>query len=172
MTGICGGVGDAPKVGDLIVAEKSWDWQSGKWIADGSFEAAPDQVAGDRDLINAVLSCESELERLHRSFPDARPGSVPTFHCGPMVSGSAVVADLEKHALFKKQHRKAIAVDMECYGVYSAVSTAAAPVPKVLCIKAVSDLANRDKSDDYQAYCSYMSAGIALKAIARYFSVL
>ncbi|KAG8155199.1 phosphorylase family protein [Burkholderia catarinensis] len=172
MTGICGGVGDSPKLGDLVVAEKSWDWQSGKWIDDGSFEAAPDQVPGDRDLINAATSCETELEVLHRAFPGARPGNVPSLHCGPMVSGSAVVADLGKHVLFKKQHRKTIAVDMECYGVYSAVAMSAAPKSKVLCLKSVSDLANRDKSDDYQQYCSYLSASIGLRVIERHFSGL
>lgn len=170
MTGICGGVGDSAKLGDLVIAEKSWDWQSGKWISDGSFEAAPDQVAGDRDLINAATSCDADLEALHRNFPGARPSSVPSAHCGPMVSGSAVVADLEKHVLFKRQHRKAIAVDMECYGVYSAVAMAAAPKTKAICLKSVSDLANRDKSDDYQSYCSYLSASIGLKVVERYFS--
>lgn len=37
MTGICGGIGDSVKLGDLIIAEKSWDWQSGKWLHDGRF---------------------------------------------------------------------------------------------------------------------------------------
>jgi nucleoside phosphorylase len=87
-----------------------------------------------------------------------------------MVSGSAVVAQSAMHLLFKKQHRKSLAVDMECYGVYKAAATCGVPRPDVICIKSVSDLANRDKSDDYQQYGSQVTAAFSFVMLDRYFS--
>jgi len=40
---------------------------------------------------------------------------------------------------------------------------------KAICIKAVSDLADRAKGDDFQAYCSHMSAMVGLETLRGYF---
>jgi len=84
-----------------------------------------------------------------------------------MVSGSAVVENSELHARFFAQHRKAIAVDMECFGVYFSASMSSNPAPKFICIKSISDLANRDKSDNYQKFCSELSAYVSFKIVER-----
>ncbi|PTR17050.1 nucleoside phosphorylase [Nitrosospira sp. Nsp2] len=170
MTGICGGIEHGLNLGDLVIAEKSWDWQSGKWNENGEFEQAPDQITATRSLVDAALSVESELRPIHLNYEAHRPPKEPKLHCGPMVSGSAVVAEKAKHALFKKQHRKALAVDMECYGMYSAAFVSGEPKPDFICVKSVSDLANRDKSDDLQKYCSYITARFALKTLDQFFT--
>lgn len=87
-----------------------------------------------------------------------------------MVSGSAVVAQSAMHSMFKRQHRKSLAVDMECYGVYKAAVTCGVPNPAVICIKCVSDLANREKSDDFQEYGSAMTAAFSFSMLDRYFA--
>jgi nucleoside phosphorylase/CheY-like chemotaxis protein len=163
MTGICGGVGSSVKLGDLIVAEKSWDWQSGKWLHNGSFEAAPDQKDASPELVGLARGMTETARNFYNTYVGSRPDTAPSILVGPMVSGSAVVENLELHARFKVQHRKAIAVDMECYGVYFSSFMSPPPTPKFICIKAVSDLSDKDKADKIQAYCSSISASVSLK---------
>lgn len=163
MTGICGGIGNTVKLGDLIVAEKSWDWQSGKWLHDGSFEAAPDQKDASPELIGLARGMIGATNEFYSNYIGDRPKDTSTIVVGPMVSGSAVVESSELHTRFKMQHRKAVAVDMECYGVYFSAFMSPPPIPKFICLKAVSDLSDKDKSDNIQLYCSKLSASIALK---------
>lgn len=165
MTGICGGLGDA-ELGDLVVAERSWDWQSGKWLQDGTFSSSPDQKEATPELIALARGTVGDAEQFWRNSEN-RPSSKPRIHVAPMVSGSAVVENSELHARFFAQHRKAIAVDMECFGVYFSASMSSNPAPKFICIKSISDLANRDKSDNYQKFCSELSAYVSFKIVER-----
>lgn len=167
MTGICGGIGNSVRLGDLVVAEKSWDWQCGKWLHDGNFEASPDQKEASPDLVALTRGLDDKIKTFHDNYVGNRPPSKPNLLIGPMVSGSAVVESAEFHARFKMQHRKAIAVDMECYGVYFSSSMSPTPTPKFICLKGISDLADKDKSDNIQRYCSDLSAAIALALIDR-----
>lgn len=171
MTGICGGVGSAPKLGDVVIADKSWDWQSGKWVNDGKFEAAPDQKEADPKLKALALMAGDWIPQFVSTYRGAKPKTLPSVHVGPMVSGSSVVTDPALHEKFKIQHRKSIAVDMECYGLYFAAAASEEPGTRVLCIKGVSDLANRAKGDHLQEFCSRLSAHIADQVVQRYFSV-
>ncbi|WP_405118252.1 hypothetical protein [Pseudomonas leptonychotis] len=169
MTGICGGLRDAC-LGDVIVAERSWDWQSGKWPASGEFEAAPDHKEANAELV-ALARGTDEVADSFWSTQESRPSQKPIVRVGPMVSGSAVVEDPKKHELFTRQHRKAIAVDMECFGFYFTSEMSSELKPKALCVKAVSDLADRNKSDNYQDYCSHLSAVVAFEVVRKYFAI-
>lgn len=163
MTGICGGIGDSVKLGDLIVAEKSWDWQSGKWLHDGSFEAAPDQKDASPELVALARGMTEIANGFYNTYVGTRAEKPPSILVGPMVSGSAVVESLDLHARFKTQHRKAIAVDMECFGIYFSAFMSPPPTPKFICIKAVSDLSDMNKADKIQAYCSNLSASVSFQ---------
>ncbi|MBN3760769.1 5'-methylthioadenosine/S-adenosylhomocysteine nucleosidase [Burkholderia sp. Ac-20365] len=171
MTGICGGIDSKIQLGDLIIADRSWDWQSGKWNADGEFEAAPDQFSATPGLLQAAQAESASLPELRSLFRGPAPKEVNLIP-GPMVSGSAVVARASMHEMFKRQHRKALAVDMECFGVYSACNSVTSAKPAVVCLKSVSDLANRDKGDDYQPFGSYISAKFAERMLDRFFQDL
>lgn len=168
MTGICGGVRGV-QLGDVIVADRSWDWQSGKWLHDGEFESAPDHKEACPELVALARGSEAMVQQFWKEQA-VRPATPPKIKVGPMVSGSAVVEDKSKHEIFIQQHRKAIAVDMECFGVYFAARMSVEPESKVLCIKGVSDLADRNKTDNYQIYCSELSAAVGFEVAKRYFS--
>lgn len=170
MTGICGAVGKDSKLGDVIVADKSWDWQAGKWSAAGALEIAPDQKDGSAQLVVLSRGIQDDLNAAFDRFDLAKPPSPPAIRVAPIASGSAVVADPAFHALFKKQHRKVDGIDMECYGFYYAAHLASTPRPEVLCIKVVSDRADADKADHLQQYGSYMSGVAAFAVLRRYFS--
>ncbi len=165
MTGICGGFSDHVNIGDVVVADKSWDWQAGKWTENQVLLSAPDQKEAASDLIAIVPNIESKLNDFQSNFQGNTPNIRPKLIIDPMVSGSSVVASTDIQKAFRDQHRKMAAVDMECYGMYYAAAVTTAPTPKTICIKSVSDLADREKSDNFQNYCSYMSACVALELI-------
>lgn len=170
MTGFCGGLPGEVELGDVIIAERSWDWQSGKWT-DSGFEHAPDQKEATGELVAQVKSLEGEAVEHMRAVAHLRnPGRPPKFRDGPMLTGSAVVTDEELHLMFAKQHRKAIAVDMECYGVYYAAFYAEEPKPKFLCVKTVADLCGGAKGKEFQQYGAALSARIALRALLNHFA--
>lgn len=168
MSGICGGVADGIALGDVVVAEKSWDWQSGKWTPGGELSSAIDQKDGSNDLVALARGVDTELTQMHHEYAGEKPSNIPRLFVSPMVSGSAVVENADIHKLFKNQHRKVGAVDMECYALYYQSSLAAPPATKAICVKAVSDLARRGKGDDYQEFGSYMSARVLLETIKRW----
>lgn len=168
MSGICGGIDENIQIGDVIVAEKSWDWQNGKWDSSGELRSSADQKDASADLVALARGVENEIRSYYNEYKDKKPSDVPRLHVGPIVSGSSVVADTSLHEVFKKQHRKLIAVDMECYGVYFSSAMASEPPPKVLCVKSVSDLANQRKGDDYQRFCSYLSAKVLYATLERH----
>lgn len=169
MTGICGGVGDGIQVGDVVIAEKSWDWQSGKWNRRGQLLGEVDQKDASADLVAAARGVA--LEGIYTDYTATKPRQRPRIHVAPMVTGSAVVAHRAMHKLFTEQHRKVAAVDMECFGLYYAAYVEQEPSPKVLCIKAVSDLADKRKDDKYQPFCSYLSACVMRETLGRWLAL-
>lgn len=170
MTGICGGFADHVNIGDVVAAEKSWDWQAGKWSEDGTLSVAPDQRNAAAELIAEARFAGSKLANLHRAYSGTKPNESPKLVVGPMVTGSSVIASLDIQKVFRSQHRKMVGVDMECYGLYYAAENHAGAPARTICVKSVSDLADRAKGDNFQAYCSHMSAVVALEVVRGYFS--
>ncbi len=170
MTGICGGFADHVNVGDVVIAEKSWDWQSGKWTDEGTLSIATDQRDASPELVAEARSADTVLSSLYEAYLLKKPPVSPKLIVGPMVTGSSVVASLDIQKVFRTQHRKMVGVDMECYGLYYAAENHASAPVRTLCVKAVSDLADRAKDDDFQVYGSYISAQLALEILTRFFS--
>lgn len=170
MSGICGGVSGDLEIGDIVVADKSWDWQSGKWGADGDLHISPDQKDASSELVTLSLSNEQYIRDWAAGFDGNKPLHCPRIFVGPMPSGSSVVTYRQFHEIFKQQHRKVVGVDMECYGIYYAVAQSYDPAPKVVCIKSVSDLADQHKGDDFQGFCSYISAKLLFETVVSYLS--
>lgn len=166
MTGICGGFADQVEIGDVVVAENSWDWQAGKWTSEGTLLTALDPAKGSPELVAAARGADRVADQYYRSAGEGRLNRPPKVVCGPMVTGSSVVASLDIQNVFRQQHRKMAGVDMECFGMYYAVESHAGAPVRALCVKAVSDLADRAKGDDFQVYCSELSAVVALDVAA------
>lgn len=170
MTGICGGFADQVELGDVLVAEKSWDWQAGKWTEAGTLATASDQRGAAAELVAKARAAEGVVPVLHDTYQGIKPSTTPKLVVGPMVTGSSVIASLDIQKVFREQHRKMAGVDMECYGLYYAAENHTGAPVRAICIKAVSDLADRAKSDNIQKYCSYMSAGVSLEMLKRFFA--
>lgn len=175
MTGICAGVSGKVNPGDVILANPVWEWQSGKRIvADGEayFQSDPHQLDVDRKItarFEQLIDDSSLWAAIMNGWLGAKPTTPLKGLIGPLASGSVVAADgTTIRDIQKTQHRKLIGLEMEIYGVYAAAREFSANTPLTFALKAVSDLADAGKSDDYQTYAAYTSASTLHYFLLRY----
>lgn len=164
MVGICAGNKDETNIGDLVAANPTWDYGSGKHSTKDSkeiFEPAPYPLALSTRIRGILERLEGEsqsLNDLRSRFPGTSPQTAPRLHIGPFASGASVVARAAMLSEVQLQHRKLLAIDMEAYGVAVAANELPLPVPEFIILKGVSDFADEDKGDAQRPYASYMSA--------------
>jgi nucleoside phosphorylase/CheY-like chemotaxis protein len=159
--GLCAGVRDRVGMGDVVVADPSWDYQSGKFTGK-DFEFAPHQLpihSAIRKRIAALDSAElqSDVAKRWSKKPVTENFQL---HIGPFASGSAVMADKTKLESLRLQHRNLVAIDMEVYGIYSAASDSPMPSPYPLAIKGISDFADETKNDSHREFACFASARV------------
>jgi nucleoside phosphorylase/CheY-like chemotaxis protein len=166
MTGIAAGVRGRANLGDVLAAEMSWDYGSGKHeLVDGRphFSVSPNFIRLDPGVQAHIKALAHNVERLasiRRSWPAQAPPEALEIRIGPVASGAAVVADPDKVREIEGQQRKLVGIDMEAYSVFEAANEVAAPRPTALCLKGVSDFADSEKADDYQRYAAYTCAEV------------
>lgn len=178
MPGICAGVDGKVEIGDVIMADTAWDYQSGKHIttsdnlpdflidphfigADAMLGAKWDQLAEDQALaLEIARGWQAEKRRS------------PTLHRAPVGSGSAVLADANLVKGILRQQRKTLGVEMEIYGVYYAVEVASRPRPLVCAFKGVCDFADSHKEDTAQPFAAYASASYTRAFFEKYMADL
>ncbi|MCO0601049.1 hypothetical protein NGI46_27465, partial [Peribacillus butanolivorans] len=169
MIGIAAGVsGGEIKLGDILVAETSFDYGSGKVVTndDGtsSFLAHYKQIPIDLDILGSLDSDHEQiLKNIYISYMDMDKGELPPqlpkMRIGPVASGAMVVAHEDIIKEIKSHERKLIGIDMETYGVYFAARYAPKQIkPTFFSIKAVCDFADEKKGDKFHSYACFVSA--------------
>ena len=178
MPGICAGVRDRTQLGDIIFADTSWDYQSGKHVtaehARSGFQMDPHFIPADESVSARVdqLSRDSAFSvRVWHAWEPRQP-SPPRLLRGPVASGSAVLADAAVTARIQVQQRKLLAVEMELYGLFLAAEQSARPKPLVLGLKSVCDFADDEKNDAVQSYAAYTSATFLRALCERFYGDL
>ena len=166
MVGITGGKKGEVRIGDLIVADESWDYGSGKWKeSDGNLLFLPEphsiplppalHAFFTRDFSQELWTIRNQWNKtaaVEKSL-DIR------LHLGALASGAAVIQNDQILRQYIEPHqRKVLGIDMETYGVYYACENAPQPAPRFLSVKSVSDYVDADKNDKDQKYCAYVSA--------------
>ncbi|GHE78370.1 histidine kinase [Thalassotalea profundi] len=165
MTGICGGIKKNTDFGDVIFAECVWDYQSGKLKKEGEtsvFEIAPHQIMASTEIRSKMELFKADkgvMSQISSEF-EYDINVTPKLLIGPIATGAAVVADADYVNTIISQNRKVLGIEMEIYGLYSSVENTSGNKPKVFALKSVCDFADLNKDDDYQKYCSYMSANV------------
>ena len=173
MGGICAGIPGKAEIGDVIAADVSWDWQSGKYVdqmGEEAFEIAPHQLVLDEGSKNQLLLLKRETAFWNGFAPLAAASklSVPRLVIGPMASGSSVLADARVADRIKKnQHKNVVGLDMETYGVFAAAE-ACNPKIKTLSLKAVCDKGDVKKNDEHQPYAARISAATIFHFLEKY----
>jgi nucleoside phosphorylase/CheY-like chemotaxis protein len=174
MTGIAAGVKGRANLGDVIAAEMSWDYGSGKYeVVDGKprFSVSPNIIrldAGVRAHIKALAKNVTKLAEIRSSWPAERPRESLEVRIGPVASGAAVIANADKVREIEGQHRKIVGIDMEAYSLFEAANEATAPRPTAVCLKGVSDFADSEKSDNFQRYAAYTCAEVFRVLVEEY----
>lgn len=177
MTGICAGIKDRVKIGDILVADPSWDWGSGKLtVSDGvaRFMSAPTQVALDPSLrrkIQHVATSNLYTSQIYASWTGTRPAVNPQVHIGPMATGAVVLEDPQTVDLIKSQNRTTNGIEMETYGVMAAAFNSGPSRPKVLAVKSVCDFADPEKNDNWQHYAAHTSTQFAYLFVKNNFTI-
>ena len=166
MTGICGGLPDKVRMGEVILCDPVWDYQSGKRVLDESgavkLQPAMHQISVDQRVRASLETLKRDLpalDELGRSYSAEPPGQL-RLKVGPVACGSAVIADGETVATIRSQQRDTLAVEMEAYGLYAACCMADGPRPLTFALKAVCDFADPSKNDAVQDYAAFASAAV------------
>ncbi len=183
MLGICAGNNeDGILYGDIIVVDKSFDYQAGKVTEDneGNQIFKPDYD---------VLSLDSTYSDRFSEYKDKWSYDIanewsaitdvkfpePSAYIGVFGSGSAVMANGTIFSDIGEHSRKVIGLDMEAYAIFvSAERTVTNNKPKALVIKGVQDYADRKKGsrtpedlamkDKYTKFGSFGSAMFFINA--------
>ena len=165
MSGICAGIRERVRMGQVLVCETCWEYQVGKFASDG-FRFEPYQISvseGVRQTLSALCRSETVRGIIYRdSLPDGVVEVEPKM--ATMVSGSAVVADENIREAIRTQHRKIDGIEMELAGVYRAIKLTDDGIV-VVGVKAVSDFADENKNDDMQRFAATASAHFVVEAI-------
>jgi nucleoside phosphorylase/CheY-like chemotaxis protein len=170
MSGICAGFPDRAELGQLLVSELAYEYQSGKWTDDG-FSGEPYQVPISEDLrvlTHKLLDDPQLLARLEKGWSSDRPAKMTEPKLALFTSGSAVIASGELIDQVAAYHRRVSGLDMEVYAVMRAAQIAVCK-PDVLCAKTVVDLAGGDKNDRLHPYGCEISARFTVEALQAYF---
>ena len=175
MTGIAAGIEDEVKLGDILIANPSWDSGSGKLKKDKDgnkiFDIDPKQETLDGDIEHNILKLKKDkafLNKIREGWTSQEISNVLNVHVGAIASGAAVIADNEITEKIKKQSRNMIGIEMEAYGVMYAAKHATKPKPIPIIIKSVCDFADEEKNDGFQNYAAYTSARFLYEFAKRY----
>jgi nucleoside phosphorylase/CheY-like chemotaxis protein len=171
LAGICAGFEDKVQYGDVIVANPCWDYMSRKISTDDkgktTFSNLPDYISVDTEVASRfdLLRQDSTwFQSIHAKWNGEKLRGVPALHIGPSATGPAVIADAGVlESIRREQNRATIGLEMEAYGVYSAVRMASRPRPLVFSAKSVCDYGSFMKDDKYQKYAAFVSASVVLE---------
>lgn len=174
MVGICAGRRGKVQLGDVIIADPTWDWGSGKVVPDrerSKFLPAPHQLDLDAGLVSTLKDIAEDklgLAAIKHSIAGTKPSSELAVHFGPLVSGASVMASELAFENLLDQHRGILGIEMEGYAIASAAVGSGKPRPTAMIIKGVCDFADADKNDDYQEYAANVSAKFLYEAALRF----
>ena len=124
MCGICAGVKGKVNLGDVLLADPAWDFQSGKRVRDKKnsiFSISPHQLPAPtllRTHVEQIRGDFAALTKISTDFGSDFSGATRVV-VGPVASGSAVIADGAVINEIKAQHRDLIGLEMEIYGMYA-----------------------------------------------------
>jgi nucleoside phosphorylase/CheY-like chemotaxis protein len=164
IVGIAAGVRNRVSLGDVVAADPSWDWGSGKWHLEEhepTFAAAPYQIPSSpwvRERLRLIAADTRWLDTVVEQWPGTRLTERVRMHVGPMASGAAVLADSATAERIVQQNRQLLAIEMEAYGVFAAAEESSEPRPQAFAIKSIVDFADGRKNDRFQSFGAYVAA--------------
>ncbi len=174
MTGICAGDAQRVQLGDLVVAERTFAYDNGKFTLDehGRSLHLHDTLTYQLDanilqflgLFDDWKPLVARLKR-HPSSPERRKRRTIMCHIKAMASGNAVRSDHPFEDV-RAPVRGTVAIDME--GAAFGLVMSRYPLIRWLVVKGICDYADQHKNDAYHDYAARASAIYALSFIRAY----
>ncbi len=169
MIGIAAGThGSDKRFGDVLVADPSVDYNSGKVVfADGIREFLPDPYPIGlnprlRSALHKYRGGHPVFASIRGRWTQAAPAGANRLHIGPLGAADQVIDDPSRIIEIQRNWRKLIGVEMETYGVYRACYESPDPKPRFVSFKAVCDFAAM-KSDSWQQYAAFVAAEFTIE---------
>lgn len=168
MSGICAGRKNKVKIGDLIVADQTYDYTAGKNYVD-KFSPRPLPLATDivlKDYVVSSIIGHPDIDNLARQPSSMWTPSQPIhIYLKSLASGTSVIDDDKTINEASLIQDNLYGIDMEAYGVAVAASSLGT---KWFVAKGVQDYADGNKSSteaDGRTFAAYASALLVGKII-------
>ena len=166
LCGIAAGTTDTTTELDILVPERVFVHDAGKWSTDDEnnpmFLRDPWTAFANRDLVLEVQAEESRIVAAVRQL--SAESSVAharlKVHTRPLACGNSVMDSSEVFKNVVAGDRKTIGLEMESFATLYAANTFSVSTTRGLVIKVVSDF-GADKSDEHQRTASWVSAEFA-----------
>jgi nucleoside phosphorylase/CheY-like chemotaxis protein len=174
MTGIAAGTPGKTKFGDVIVADPSWDYGSGKIVNNDNklvFHPSPHQISLTPNLrtkFKLLKKNREALAKIKYFWKGEKPDNELSILIGPLASGASVVADGLTINKVRLQHKELLGIEMESYSIFAVAEEAIEPRPQAFSIKSVVDFADGNKDDRFQRYGAYTSAQVLRLFVENY----
>ena len=161
MSGICAGRKNKVKIGDIIVADQTYDYTAGKTYID-KFAPRPQPISTDiliKDyMVNSIIG-HYDMDRIIREqWSEWRPSEPVNIYLKALASGTSVIDDSKTMDEISSIQDNLYGIDMEAYGVALAASSLQV---KWLVAKGVQDFADGNKSNaetNSRKFAAYASA--------------
>ncbi len=175
MVGILAGIEGKCHFGDILVADPSWDWGNGKLTIKENkpiFQCSPHQLSLEskyRAILKHISVKREFVDEIKNKWPSQKPESSLNIHIGAVASGASVLEDPAVAQSIKEQHRELIGIEMEIYGMMSAIEyLPTSQQPIAMAFKSVCDYADPHKNDNWQTYAAYTSSNFLYQFIINY----
>ena len=153
MIGICAGDQGKVKLGDLIISEKVYDYETGK----RKQELLLPEIQS-HELLPPIMGLIKQRKKQYKADLNAFFRDDFDVHLASFACGSAVI---EKDDIFQilqsKYDRKTLALDMESFAFFEAIKGFSHLCYAIVC-KGVCDYANNQKDDEYHEAAALRSS--------------
>jgi tetratricopeptide (TPR) repeat protein len=159
------------KIGDVVVAEKVYNYESGK--EDEEFNARPNYINSTQSLVTLAQNVGREESWLQRLYPKQIPS--PKVIIKPISSGEKILANTESNSyqIIKKHYNDAVAVEKEGFGFLKAIDSDKKQIEAIV-IRGISDLIDGkndstiESEESRQNRASCHASSFAFELLAQY----
>lgn len=179
MTGVCAGNKNITNIGDIVIAEKSVNYNNVVEI-DKMGKDSKKKFMQNADSINknlksrlSLYSRSHHIKEIQDNYADKEkfPKELKC-HIGLVVTGSSLVRSAPKIKEINEDYHGVVAMDMETHGFYYTSSNSVnISTPNFVSIKGVSDFGDdsphKVSADDRKKYALFTSSNAAITYIKK-----
>lgn len=159
--GVAGAISSDVNYGDIVVGEEIYYYERGKITSEGKLPE-PKILRSDPLLISTIRSLPKRAISSYKT-PEGKFRK-PLIHFGIIASGEKVISSAESKEALLHQSRKIIAVEMEGYGIASALWETSNR-SKSITIKVIMDKADITKNDFWKLKAAKIAAKFVMNFI-------